>query len=112
MIKNYQHRRHNKNLLMVHIIIVTKYRKQLLTGELDHDIKRYIMEVCMRNHWYIKRMQSDKDHIHILLQYNPTDSITTIVSSVNDPDPKGIEASTELIVVKYFFSACHIVFIV
>ena len=82
MIKNYQHRRHNKNLLMVHIIIVTKYRKQLLTGELDHDIKRYIMEVCMRNHWYIKRMQSDKDHIHILLQYNPTDSITTIVSSV------------------------------
>ena len=24
----YQHRRHNKNLLMVHLIFVTKYRKK------------------------------------------------------------------------------------
>ena len=27
-------------------------------------------------------METDKDHIHILLQYNPTDSITQIVSSL------------------------------
>lgn len=28
----YQHRRHNKNLLMVHLIFVTKYRKKLFYG--------------------------------------------------------------------------------
>ncbi len=27
-----------------------------------------------------KRIETDKDHVHILLQYNPTDSITNIVS--------------------------------
>jgi putative transposase len=27
-------------------------------------------------------METDKDHIHILLQYNPTDSITQIVSTL------------------------------
>lgn len=26
----YQHRRHNKNLLMVHLIFVTKYRKKIV----------------------------------------------------------------------------------
>ncbi|MCH3988028.1 MAG: IS200/IS605 family transposase [Lachnospiraceae bacterium] len=76
----YKHRRHNKNLLMVHIIFVCKYRRKLLTGSFDEDLKQYLYDACVRYHWYIKRMQSEKDHIHILLQYNPTDSITKIVS--------------------------------
>lgn len=76
----YQHIRHNKNLLMVHLIFVTKYRKDLFFGEFRNDIKQYMYETCVKYHWYIKRMETDKDHIHILLQYNPTDSITNIVS--------------------------------
>ena len=44
------------------------------------DVKQYIFDACKDHHWYIRRMETDKDHIHILLQYNPTDSITNIVS--------------------------------
>lgn len=76
----YQHRRHNKNLLMVHLIFVTKYRKKLFFGTFRDDIKQCLFETCQKHHWYIRRMETDKDHIHILLQYNPTDSITKIVS--------------------------------
>lgn len=76
----YQHRRHNKNLLMVHLIFVTKYRKKLFYGDFREDIKQYLFEACEKHHWYIKRMETDQDHIHILLQYNPTDSVTRIFS--------------------------------
>ena len=76
----YQHRRHNKNLLMVHLIFVTKYRKKLFYGNFREAVKQYIFDACKDHHWYIRRMETDKDHIHILLQYNPTDSITNIVS--------------------------------
>lgn len=76
----YQHRRHNKNLLMTHIIFVTKYRKTLFHGPFRDDIKQYLYDISVRYHWYIKRMETDNDHIHILLQYNPKDSITRIVS--------------------------------
>ena len=65
---------------MVHLIFVTKYRKELLTGLFRNDVKQYIYETCIAHHWYIQRMETDKDHIHILLQYNPVDSITSIVS--------------------------------
>ena len=78
----YQHRRHNKNLLMVHLIFVTKYRKELFFGRFRNDIKQYLYETCVKYHWYVKRMETDKDHIHILLQYKPTDSITNIVSTL------------------------------
>ena len=78
----YQHRMHNKNLLMAHLIFVTKYRKPLLVGKFRDDIKQYIYDICQNKHWYIKKIETDKDHIHILLQYNPTDSITKIVSLI------------------------------
>ena len=62
----YQHRRHNKNLLMAHIILVTKYRRKLFLGAFRDDTKQYLYETCVKHHWYIKRMESDKDHVHIL----------------------------------------------
>ena len=89
----YQHRRHNKNLLMVHLILVTKYRKAILTGCFREDIKQYIYETCKVYHWYIKRMETDQDHIHILLQYNPTDSITEIASRLKQHSTYGMEES-------------------
>lgn len=76
----YQHRSHNKNLLYAHIIFVVKYRKPLLRGAIDQDVKRYLFDISRKHHWYIQRMESDKDHIHLLLQYPPTDSITSIVT--------------------------------
>lgn len=65
---------------MVHLIFVTKYRKPILTGGFRDDIKQYIFGTCVRHHWYIRKMETDQDHIHILLQYNPTDSVTEIAS--------------------------------
>ena len=76
----YQHRRHNKNLLMVHLIFVTKYRKKIVLGDFRDAVKQYLFNTCVKNHWHVKRMETDQDHVHILLQYNPTDSITRIVS--------------------------------
>lgn len=78
----YQHRKHNKNLLMVRLIFVTKYRKALFTGSFNNDMKQYIFDICKKYKWYIKHMGTDKNHIHILLQYNPVDSITKIVSAL------------------------------
>lgn len=78
----YQHRKHNKNLLMMHVIFVVKYRKQLLFGTIREDVMQHIFDICKRKHWYIRKIETDKDHIHILLQYNPTDSVTQIVSTL------------------------------
>ena len=76
----YQRRRHNKNLLRVHLIFVTKYRHRLLYGNFCNDVRGYLYDCCVSHNWYVKRMGFDGDHVHILLQYNPTDSITRIVS--------------------------------
>ena len=51
--------------LCYHLVIITKYRKKILLGNFNNDIKQYIFDICQERHWYIKRMETDKDHIHI-----------------------------------------------
>ena len=74
----YYHRSHSKTKLLVHLVFVTKYRKAILTGGCGADVKQLIFESAKRHHWYIERMETDKDHIHVLLQYPPTDSVKRI----------------------------------
>lgn len=76
----YHHRGHNKTRPLVHLVFVTKYRKPILHGNFRTDVKQLVFESAQRHHWYIERMETDKDHIHILLQYPPNDSIRKIVS--------------------------------
>ena len=81
MVQNYQCRRHNKNLLFVHLIFVTKYRHKVFSDKtFAVDVKNALVRTCVKYHWYVKRLETDEDHVHILLQYNPTDSISNIVA--------------------------------
>ncbi len=46
-----KYKRHNrrKYSLKVHIVIVTKYRKQILKGCIADDVKQKIFDVCNTN---------------------------------------------------------------
>lgn len=99
----YQHRRHNKNLLMAHLIFVTKYRKSILYGPIREDIKQHIFDACVKHHWYIRTMETDGDHIHILLQYNPSDSITKIVGTLKFYSTYHIWKAHNTVLSQYFW---------
>jgi N-acetylglutamate synthase-like GNAT family acetyltransferase len=79
-----RYNRHNrrKYSLKVHIVLVTKYRKQLLKGCIADDVKQKIFDICNTNQWEIVAMETDKDHIHFLICYDTTNVIDDkIVSS-------------------------------
>lgn len=82
MISKYYHNSHSKYLLKVHIVLATKYRKKLLKGSLDEDMKQIIFELSKGQKWSIDTMQSDVDHIHILADYEPTVSIFDIIHRI------------------------------
>ncbi len=50
--------RHNrrKYSLKAHIVLVTKYRKQLLKGTIAGDVKQKIFDICNSNGWDIIAM--------------------------------------------------------
>ena len=72
-----RYNRHNrqKYSLKVHIILVTKYRKQLLKDSIEDDIAN-------TRGYKIIAIETDKDHIHFLLSYGTADRVCDIVKIV------------------------------
>ena len=71
----------HKYLLLYHIIFVCKYRKKLLVSrQISDDIKQFSYEICQRHSVIIRYMETDKDHIHYMIETEPTMSISKIVN--------------------------------
>ena len=77
----YRHNR-RKYSLKVHIVLVTKYRKQLLQGSIADDVKQKTLDIANTRGYEIIAMETDKDHIHFLLSYDATDRVCDIVKIV------------------------------
>ena len=79
-----RYNRHNrrKYSLKVHIVLVTKYRKKLLKGSITDDVKQKIFDIADTRGYEIIAMETDKDHVHFLIDYDTTDRVCDIVKIV------------------------------
>jgi putative transposase len=80
MQNHYNHKNRCKYNLKAHIVLVTKYRKTLLQYGLDDFVKRAIIYLAGQNNWTVIAMETDKDHIHILWEYDTTERVCDIIS--------------------------------
>lgn len=80
MQNHYNHKNRRKYNLKAHIVLVTKYRKTLLQYGLDDFVKRAIIYLAGQNNWTVIAMETDKDHIHLLLEYDTTERVCDIIS--------------------------------
>ena len=78
----YYHTNRRKYNLKVHIVLVAKYRKTLLQNGMDEFVKKAINYLAEQNQWGIIAMETDKDHIHILLEYDTTERICDIIYTI------------------------------
>ena len=80
MQNHYNHKNRRKYNLKAHIVLVTNYRKTLLQYGLDDFVKRAIIYLAGQNNWIVIAMETDKDHIHLLLEYDTTERVCDIIS--------------------------------
>ena len=73
----YQTTNRAKNNLKIHLIFLCKYRKKLLYGELDNSIKAVIRDIGYRSDFESIEMETDKDHIYLMIQDVPKVSISS-----------------------------------
>ena len=74
--------KHYESHLSIHLILVVKYRKQLLI-KYGEEIKELLKERSeLSNTFEISKMEADKDHIHLLINFLPTEPISNIVKQL------------------------------
>jgi putative transposase len=80
---NYITTNRSKHYLKIHLIFVCKYRKPLLIGNLNEDMKTILENITNNSDFSIEVMESDINHIHFLIRYIPRLSVSSIVRKLN-----------------------------
>ena len=67
----YYTNRHSCFLLQYHMVLVTKYRKPVLTGKIKDHVYNTIRAIFEERGYNILEMNGEPDHIHILFEAGP-----------------------------------------
>lgn len=100
---NYVSTNRSKHYLKCHLIFVCKYRKKLLVGDLDNDMKSILLSITEKSDFEIEVFESDIDHIHFLIRYIPRLSITSIVRKLKQESTIAIWQKRKNILSKNFW---------
>jgi len=65
-----------------HIIWCPKYRRRVLTGNIELRLKELLVEQSTKNGYSIESMEVMPDHIHIFIKVDPTDSPHKVVQQL------------------------------
>ena len=76
---NFQSTSSCRYLLQIHLIFVVKYRKKLLNESLKYDMLQKLFDISKRYDFEIKTMNSDIDHLHMLISMKPSILVSQIV---------------------------------
>ena len=74
--------RHCVFKLHVHLVFVTKYRKQVFNDEILKDLEIIFKDVCQNFETELIEMNGETEHIHLLLNYPPKVSVSKLVNSL------------------------------
>ncbi len=75
-------KRHNKSLLLYHIVCPSKYRRKIFIDEVEKILKEVCIEISKRYEITFIEIGNDEDHVHYLVQGVPIQSPKAIVQTI------------------------------
>ncbi|EGK83548.1 IS200/IS605 family transposase [Microcoleus vaginatus PCC 9802] len=82
MSTTFRRERHSVTELKIHLVCVTKYRRSVFTGESIDLIAKSFREVAEKMNFQVLEFNGEADHIHVLIEYPPKLSISSIVNAL------------------------------
>lgn len=73
--------------LQYHLIMVTKYRRGVLVGDIKEELRQLITSLASQFDMEIEEMEIMSDHVHLLVDASPKHSISSIMKGL-----KGVSA--------------------
>ncbi len=64
---------------MIHLVWIPKYRKRILKGKLSLRLKELLQLCAEANGWEIDEVNIQEDHVHLIVQFVPTISVSKMV---------------------------------
>jgi putative transposase len=74
-----RHGSHTVTRLTVHVVWVTKYRYHVLQGDVHKRCRILLTQICDAEYIRMLKGVISKDHVHMLIEYPPSKSVSDIV---------------------------------
>jgi len=84
------YKKHNVSILLYHLVCPTKYRKAVVTADVDKKLKEICADISLRYEIEFLEIGTDSDHVHFFVQSVPTYSPTKIVRTIKSITAKEI----------------------
>lgn len=76
--------------LHVHLVFVTQYRRKVFTKKILQDLREIFDDICHKMGIELIEFDGERDHIHLLVYYLPTRSISKIVNALTGASSRRI----------------------
>ncbi|MGB1450745.1 MAG: IS200/IS605 family transposase [Marinirhabdus sp.] len=73
---------HTVSRLTVHIVWSTKYRYSVLKGDVQKRCRKLLIQICDSEDIVILKGVVSRDHIHMHIEYGPSQDISTMVKKL------------------------------
>jgi len=73
--------------IQYHLVWCVKYRHKVLLGEVEQRLKELVLNIAQEKQFTIVTMETDKDHIHLLIECTPQHYIPDVLKAL-----KGVSA--------------------
>jgi putative transposase len=83
-------KRHNKTLLLYHVVCPAKHRRKVFTEEVESTLEETCMGIAERHEIHFVEIGADEDHVHFLIQSVPVLSPQRIVQIVKSITAKEV----------------------
>src|ERR1700691_619449 len=77
-----RHGRHCAFLMHVHLVFVTKYRREVFTKEIIDELRPIFSSVCTDFEANLVEFDGEDDHVHLLVNYPPKAAVSRLVNSL------------------------------
>lgn len=77
-----RHGRHCVFNLHIHLVFVTKYRRGVFTKVVIDELQNIFAQVCIDFEAELVEFDGEDDHVHLLVNYPPKVSISSLVNSL------------------------------
>ena len=93
---------HTVSRLTVHIVWSTKYRYAVLHGDIQKSCRKLLIQICDAEDIVILKGVVSKDHVHMHIEYRPSQDISTIVKKLKGRTSRKMQEEFPILRKKYW----------
>lgn len=90
------------SLMHVHLVFVTKYRRNVFDAQILDSMRDIFVSVCSKFNAELKEFNGEDDHVHLLINYPPKYSVSVLVNSLKGVSSRLLRMEFEKLRAKYW----------